>query len=74
MKIALIGNMNNNFYSFYRYFNDLKFDVELLIFKNEPKIFKLQNDEPNKINETKIKQLSWGDRFDLINTPKKKNL
>jgi len=72
MKIALIGNMNNNFYSFYRYFKDLKFDVELLIFKNEPKIFKLQNDEPNKINETKIKQLSWGDRFDLINTPKKK--
>ena len=43
--------MNNNFYSFYRYFKDLKFDVELLIFKNEPKIFNLKNDEPNKINK-----------------------
>ena len=62
--------MNNNFYSFYRYFKDLKFDVELLIFKNEPKIFNLKNDEPNKINKIKIKMLSWGDRFDLIKTSK----
>ena len=72
MKIALIGNMNNNFYSFFRYFKDLKFDVELLIFKNEPKIFNLKNDEPNKVNRIKVKQLSWGDRFDLIKTSKKK--
>ena len=70
MKVALIGNMNNNFYSFFRYFKDLKIDVELLIFKNEPKIFDLKNDEPNKVSRIKIKKLSWGDRFDLIKTPK----
>ncbi len=72
MKIALIGNMNNNFYSFFRYFKDLKFNVDLLIFKNEPKIFNFKNDEPNKVNKINIKQLSWGDRFDLINTSKNK--
>ena len=54
MKVALIGNMNNNFYSFFRYFKDLKIDVELLIFKNEPKIFNLKNDEPNKVNKTTL--------------------
>ncbi|RPG55929.1 MAG: hypothetical protein CBD95_005305 [Flavobacteriales bacterium TMED235] len=70
MKIALIGNMNNNFYSFYRYFNDLKLDVELLIFKNEPKIFNIKNDETRKLKNIKIKKLSWGDRFDLIKTSK----
>ena len=70
MKVALIGNMNNNFYSFFRYFKDLKIDVELLIFKNEPKIFDIKNDEPDNIDKIKIKKLSWGDRFDLIKTPK----
>ena len=70
MKVALIGNMNNNFYSFFRYFKDLKIDVELLIFKNEPKIFNIKNDEPDKISKIKIKKLSWGDRFDLIKIPK----
>lgn len=72
MKIALIGNMNNNFYSLFRYFKDLKFNVELLIFKNEPLIFNFKNDEPNKVSKLSIKQLSWGDRFDLIKTSKKK--
>ncbi len=72
MKIALIGNMNNNFYSFYRYFKDLKIDVELLIFKNEPKIFNIKKDDPRKINKVKFIQLSWGDRFDLLKTSKNK--
>ena len=64
--------MNNNFYSLFRYFKDLKFNVELLIFKNEPLIFNFKNDEPNKVSKLSIKQLSWGDRFDLIKTSKKK--
>ena len=35
MKIALIGNMNNNFFSMLRYFRDLGMDATLFLFKNE---------------------------------------
>ena len=55
MKIALIGNMNNNFYSLFRYFEDLKFDVELLIFKNEPDIFNFKMMNLTKLRNSKSK-------------------
>lgn len=35
MKIALIGNMNNNFFSLLRYFHDLGADAELLMYAND---------------------------------------
>ena len=35
MKIALLGNMNNNNFALLRYFRDLGFDAHLLLFKND---------------------------------------
>ena len=39
MKIALIGNMNNNLFSMMRYFRDLGIDATLFLFKNEQSHF-----------------------------------
>ena len=44
MKIALIGNMNNNFFSMLRYFHDLEMDATLFLFKNEQAHFFPEND------------------------------
>ena len=33
MKVALIGNMNNNNFSIMRYFRDLGIDAHLILFK-----------------------------------------
>ena len=35
MKVALIGNMNNNNFSIMRYFRDLGIDAHLILFKND---------------------------------------
>ena len=37
MKIAFMGNMNNNNFALLRYFRDLGFDAHLLLFKNDGK-------------------------------------
>ena len=35
MKVALVGNMNNNNFSLLRYFKDLNVDTKLIMFKND---------------------------------------
>ena len=35
MKVALIGNMNNNFFSILRYLRDMNIDATLYLFKND---------------------------------------
>ena len=52
MKIALIGNMNNVFFTGMRYFRDLGMDAHLFMYKNEYNHFKPENDT-YRINEYK---------------------
>ena len=42
MKVALVGNMNNNFFSLLRYLRDINIDAYLLLYANEQ--FELEND------------------------------
>jgi len=44
MKIALVGNMNNNFFSLMRYLRDLGLDAYLLTYRNELSHFTPEND------------------------------
>ena len=65
LKVALIGNMNNNNFVLLRYLLDQGIDVNLLILKNEPAHFSPSSDtnEIEKYND-KIKIVRWGDRKD----------
>jgi len=65
LKVALIGNMNNNNFVLLRYLLDLGIDANLLILKNEPAHFSAKSDtnEVEKYND-KIKTVKWGDRKD----------
>ncbi len=44
MKIALIGNMNNNFFSIMRYLRDLGLDAHLFMYENQYDHFKPEKD------------------------------
>lgn len=59
MKVALIGNMNNNFYTLARYLNNEKINVTLFLLSDEQSHFKPENDT-FKANDIDIKQLKWG--------------
>ena len=60
MKIALIGNMNNNHFSMMRYLVDIGFNAHLLLYKNEQTLFMPQADTWNlekwrhRIHQTKL--------------------
>ena len=74
MKIALIGNMNNNHFSLLRYLRDLKLDCELLIFRGEASHFKPDCDTHNlNLWKPYIKHLTFTNGgLDIIQTSKKK--
>ncbi len=61
MKIGILGNMNNMYFSLARYLADEGYDCDLLVFDNEPSHFHPTADtftvHPNLV----IKQLAWGD-------------
>ena len=44
MKLALIGNMNNNFFSTMRYLRDLGIDAHLFMYETEQELFLPEND------------------------------
>lgn len=44
MRVALIGNMNNNYFALMRYMRDMGVDAELLMYKNEGAHFAPEND------------------------------
>ncbi len=44
MKVALIGNMNNNYFALLRYLRDSGVDAELLVFAGEMEMFSPEND------------------------------
>ncbi len=61
IKVALIGNMNNNFFSLMRYLRDLGIEADLFLFENEMSHFLPDNDTWNLEAHTKsIKRLNYG--------------
>lgn len=71
MRVALIGNMNNNFFSLMRYLRDAGVDAELLLFADEINHFLPENDtwdiETWKpyIKQTKISGGALGQYFKM---------
>ena len=62
MKIGILGNMNNMYFSLARYLADEGYDCDLLVFDSEPEHFHPGADtfEAIPLNLT-VKHLSWGD-------------
>lgn len=71
MRVALIGNMNNNYFSLMRYLRDAGVDAELLLFADEINHFLPENDtwDINKwkpyIKQTKINGGALGQYFKM---------
>ncbi len=61
MKIGVIGNMNNMYFSLTRYLLDEGFDCEQLIFDYEPEHFHPSYDSYENGFDKYVKNLSWGD-------------
>jgi hypothetical protein len=61
MKIGVIGNMNNMYFSLTRYLLDEGFDCEQLIFDYEPEHFHPSCDSYENNFAKYVKKLSWGD-------------
>ncbi len=74
MRVALIGNMNNNFFSLMRYLRDAGVDAELLLFADEINHFLPEHDtwEIGKwkpfIKQTKIRGGALGQYFSMSAT------
>ena len=71
MRVALIGNMNNNYFSLMRYLRDAGVDAELLLFADELNHFLPENDtwDIDKwklyIKQTKINGGALGQYFKM---------
>ncbi|WP_345238647.1 glycosyltransferase [Flavisolibacter ginsenosidimutans] len=61
MKIGILGNMNNMYFSMARYLADEGYDCELLIFDNEPLHFRPHADTFEGQYRLVVKQVDWGD-------------
>ena len=66
MKIGIIGNMNNAYFSLARYLRDEGYDCELLILANEPAHFDPLNDTFSDDYTTYCKHVSWGEPADFL--------
>lgn len=62
IKVALIGNQNNNFFALLRYFINAGIKTDLLLFNQEDDFFSFDADtfEPEKYKPF-VKKLNWGD-------------
>ena len=73
IRVACIGNMNNNLFSLVRWLRDFNIDAELLLFDKEAEHFLPQNDSINNTNKfTYVKKLSWGSSKSFFITSSKK--
>lgn len=61
MKIGIIGNMNNAYFSLSRYLRDAGHDCEVLIFNNEPSHFHPSCDTDSDEYKTYCRVINWGD-------------
>lgn len=71
MKIGLIGNMNNNFFSLVRYLRDQKFDAHLYLFNNETIHFHPSSDTFNSDYQEYTHQLTWGSGKSFFHSTKR---
>lgn len=65
MKIGIIGNMNNSYFSLARYLRDEGYDCELLILANEPSHFDPACDTSSDDYTRYCRHVSWGDPGDF---------
>jgi len=72
LKVALLGNMNNNFFALSRYLKDLNIDVKLFIFDNEFEHFNPSADSYNNDYKKGIIMLEWGDFYTFNTSLKEK--
>lgn len=70
MKVACIGNMNNNFYSLVRYLRDQGIDAHLLIFDKEFSHFHPSADSYDLTYQRFTQHLKWGNFFSVNKHPK----
>lgn len=61
MTVALIGNMNNNFFTLVRYLRDRGIDAQLLLLNNEHYHFHPSHDTFDLSYQHYTRQLTWGD-------------
>lgn len=66
MKIGIIGNMNNSYFSLTRYLRDEGYDCELLILNDEPSHFDPACDTFSDDYTTYCKYVNWGAPCDFI--------
>jgi hypothetical protein len=71
LKIAAIGNQNNNHFSLVRYLRDAGFDADLLLTDAEQENFHPRCDAYDLSYSSFTKQLSWGSVRSFVKTSKK---
>jgi hypothetical protein len=68
VKVALLGNMNNNFFTLARYLRDMGYDARLFTFPYEPAHFHPETDTFTDDFTHYVRPLQWGNAFDLLTT------
>jgi glycosyltransferase involved in cell wall biosynthesis len=71
MNVALIGNMNNNFFNFVRYLRDRGINADVLLIDNEFDHFSPTCDTFEKVNTDYVVQLTWGEGRSFLHTSAK---
>ena len=64
-KVALLGNMNNNFFNLCRFLRDRGYDAVLYIFPYDPKHFLPEADSYYDSYKGYVKTLNWGNPYEL---------
>lgn len=68
IKIAFIGNMNNNHFAISRFLRDVGFDCELLLFNIEQDHFHPKTDTYSLDYNSWVRRLEWGTAISFLNT------
>lgn len=67
MKIALIGNMNNNFFALSRFLRDLDLKADLFLMNNEEEHFMPESDTYDLSHRDFTYKLNFGNRYWFLN-------
>lgn len=71
MKIGLMGNQNNSFFSLARYLHDKAFEADVLLYENEDRHFLPLNDTFLPSLPNYVRQTNWGDPGNFTRWSKK---
>ncbi len=71
MRVACIGNMNNNFFALVRYLRDCGIDAHLILLNNEITHFHPSQDTFDLRYQEYTHRVSWGDPFTFLNVSPK---